>query len=141
MLEKETKTTQVNREFKTIIILFVAGWSFILTLFIFGIGHFSYFLNTSYLEYQPILIILWITYLTYFFGRMYTLKLRTLKNTKFEKTYAIASCIIAVPTSILSYWFGIFGAASAFLIISLLPLIYFGIINQKYTIYPEKQLF
>lgn len=138
ILEKDHKTAQVNQEITRVILLFLGGWGGILAIFLFGIDYFSYFLHGPYLKFQSILIILWFAYLAYFFSRIYMLKLRTLNNTRFEKQFAIAACIVALPASAMAYWFGVYGAALAYLSASLIPLIYFGVFHHQYAIYKKQ---
>jgi len=109
---------------------FTIFWIFGIVAIYVGYDHLIEILGNSYEGYLSILLILWGSYLAYFYGRMYVLYHRILSNTQIERDYAILGFIVTIASMYIIYRFGLIGAAMSFLMISTVPILLFIIPHQ-----------
>lgn len=125
---KEKNVTRIKKLFLpsmiNIIIAFTVFWCFTLFVSLFIYEPLINIFNTKYSNTLNIFVLLWCSYLFYFYSRIVIIAYRLEHNTKIELMYSLVVLACAVPISLIIFnYFKLDGVLGGALIYFLLPLL------------------
>lgn len=122
---KEQGRDILKKKIVQIVQIFTFFWAIGTLIIYVGYDFLTNILGSLYQGYLLILFILWVSYLIYFYGRLYVLYYRILSDTKVERDYTAAGFLVTLMSAYVIYKFGLVGASVSFLLMFMIPLGFF----------------